>query len=171
LLWFGLALAFSLAGDILLLLPARFFIPGLAAFLLGHIAYLAGLTVNLPPVDLANPILLVTGAGLIGLFYPRIRAGLRSKPGGKKLNLPVLAYSLVLTAMMLTAVLTLFRLDWQRNAAVLAALGGVLFLISDLLLAFDRFVNPVRHGRLLVMVTYHLAQMALVGGALLQFRP
>jgi uncharacterized membrane protein YhhN len=70
---------------------------------------------------------------------------------------------------MLLAVSTFFRYDWNTNAAALTGAGGILFFTSDLLLAFDRFVKPVRHGALIIMVTYHLAQIALVGGALLQF--
>jgi alkenylglycerophosphocholine hydrolase len=167
--WYGLALTFSLAGDILLLLPASFFLPGLGAFLLGHIAYLAALNQVPPPVNLTSLGLLLIGMGLVGWIYPKIRAGLRAKPGGNRLGPPVLVYSLVLTAMMLSAVLTLLRPEWRRPAAVITALGGILFLISDTVLALDRFTTPLWHGRLLAMVTYHLAQMALVGGAILYF--
>ena len=170
LFWFGLALAFSLAGDILLLLPASFFLPGLGAFLLGHITYIVALNRRLPPANWASLILLLVGVGLVARIYPKIHAGLRAKPGSIRLGPPVLAYSMVLTVMMLSAVLTLFRPEWNRPAAAITALGGILFFISDTLLAFDRFTTPVWHGRLLVMVTYHLAQMALVVGALLQFR-
>ena len=37
------ALALSLAGDVFLMLPSDQFVPGLASFLLGHIAYIVGL--------------------------------------------------------------------------------------------------------------------------------
>ena len=167
--WFVLALSLSLAGDILLLLPARFFLPGLAAFLLGHTAYLIGLNLTPPPINLASIALLTVGLLLIGLIYPRIRTGLLTKPGRKVLNPAVFIYSVVLTAMLLSAVMTLFRVNWNTTAAMMVAAGGIMFFISDMLLGFDRFVGPVRHGRLLVMVTYHLAQIALASGALLQF--
>jgi len=170
LLWFGLALVFSLAGDILLLLPASFFLPGLGAFLLGHIAYVVALNRHAPPANWTSLFLLLMGVGLVAWIYPKIRTGLRAKPGTSRMGPPVLAYSLVLTAMMLSAVLTLFRPEWNRPAAIITALGGILFFISDTLLAFDRFAAPIEHGHLLVMVTYHLAQIALVAGALLQFR-
>ena len=170
LFWYGMALTFSLAGDILLLLPASFFLPGLAAFFLGHVAYLKALNRPAPPANLASLVLLLVGVGLVAWIYPKIRAGLRTKPGGNQLGPPVLVYSLVLTAMMLSAVLTLFRPEWNRPAAAITALGGILFFISDTLLALDRFTTPVWHGHLLVMISYHLAQIALVAGALLQFR-
>jgi alkenylglycerophosphocholine hydrolase len=41
-------------------------------------------------------------------------------------------------------------------------LGAVLFLASDSVLAWDKFVRPLAHGHLVVMITYHLAQTALV---------
>ena len=50
------------------------------------------------------------------------------------------------------------------TAAVATAVGGVLFLLSDATLARERFVRPVPHGRLLVIVSYHLAQgLILIG--------
>jgi uncharacterized membrane protein YhhN len=169
LVWFGLALCFSLAGDIFLLLPDQFFLAGLGAFLLVHVAYIVGLNLAFPPINLGSLVLLISGVLLIALIYPKIRAGLLTKPGGKILRPAVFCYSVALTAMLLSAVLTLFRLNWNRSAALVVAAGGILFYISDTLLGFDRFVGPVRHARLLVIVTYHLAQIALVSGALLQF--
>ena len=50
LLWFGIGILFSLAGDIALMFIDRFFIVGLVAFLLGHVAYLIGFNIPLPPV-------------------------------------------------------------------------------------------------------------------------
>jgi uncharacterized membrane protein YhhN len=43
-----------------------------------------------------------------------------------------------------------------------AAVGAVLFLVSDTLLAWNRFIGPVPRGSLPVHVTYHLAQILLV---------
>jgi uncharacterized membrane protein YhhN len=43
-----------------------------------------------------------------------------------------------------------------------AAIGAVSFLVSDTLLATDRFVRPIRQGTLMVHVTYHVAQVLLV---------
>jgi uncharacterized membrane protein YhhN len=49
------------------------------------------------------------------------------------------------------------------NVGIAAAgVGAVLFLISDTLLAWNRFVRPVRFGSLGVHVTYHVAQGLLV---------
>jgi len=168
LLWFGLALVFSLAGDIFLL-SSRLFLPGLVAFLLAHLAYLLGFNLNLPSIPVIIGVVL-GAAGLDALIYPPIRAGLSHKPESKNLAIPIMVYGFILSLMMLSAVATLFRSDWPNvwNAILMAA-GGILFFVSDNILARDRFVHTIRNGQLQVMVTYHLAQMALITGALLHF--
>jgi uncharacterized membrane protein YhhN len=52
------------------------------------------------------------------------------------------------------------------TGAIATALGGLLFLASDTALAYDRFVRRVPHGPLLVIVSYHLAQLLIVIGLL-----
>jgi len=168
LLWFGLALVFSWVGDVLLL-SKDYFLPGLLAFLLAHLAYLLGLNLT---TTLLSPITLgiVLGAALlVSMIYPPIRAGLRRHPGNAKLRLPVMVYGFILSLMMMSAVATLFRLEWTVWSGILMATGGVLFFISDNILARDRFVHPIRNGQLTVMVTYHLAQIAIIAGAVLHF--
>jgi uncharacterized membrane protein YhhN len=169
LVWFGLALVFSLAGDIFLLSP-RLFLPGLVAFLLAHLAYLLGLNLK---TSLLSPItfgIVLGAAGLDALIYPRFRTALHRKPETRKLEIPFMVYGFVLSLMMLSAVATLFRTEWTNVWTVLLmATGGILFFVSDNMLAQDRFVHPIRNGQLLVMVTYHLAQIALITGAMLHF--
>lgn len=43
----------------------------------------------------------------------------------------------------------------------LAALGAILFVFSDALIAWDRFVAPLSSGRVAIIVTYHLGQFGL----------
>jgi alkenylglycerophosphocholine/alkenylglycerophosphoethanolamine hydrolase len=169
LLWFGLALVFSLLGDVLLIEKLKMFVFGLLAFLLAHLAYLVGFNLTLPPLSLPVLGLVAVGAIAVGILFPTVRRGLVRQPGGGGLILPVFVYSLVLSLMMISAVSTLFRLEWHQNAAIFAAAGGVLFFISDSLLALNRFVRPIRQGDLLVMVTYHLGQLGLALGAILNF--
>ncbi len=66
--------------------------------------------------------------------------------------------------MAISAVSTLFRPDWERQTAAFVATGGLLFFFSDFMLAFDRFIRPVSHGRLVVHITYHLGQFGLILG-------
>jgi uncharacterized membrane protein YhhN len=169
LLWFGLALVFSLLGDFLLLSP-KLFLPGLVAFFLAHIAYILGLNLHTSLLSFIPYLILLGAAGLNFLIFPPIRAALIRKPDTRKLVYPVMLYGLILAVMMLSAVATLFRSEWTNVWTILlVAAGGILFFVSDNILARNRFIHPVRNGQLQVMVTYHLAQMALITGAMLNF--
>lgn len=167
--WFGLGLVFSLAGDTFLLWMKRFFVPGLAAFLLAHVCYTVGL--NLDPIQMQLWVLvlavLVTGVGI--LCYRTIHRGLVRNPENARLRLPVLAYCVMISLMLLSAWVCLFRVGWTAPAGWMVAIGASLFILSDFLLAYGMFVRAIRHGDLLVMMTYHLAQEAIVVGVMLRF--
>lgn len=166
--WFTLGLAASLAGDIFLMLPREQFIPGLVAFLLAHLSYLIGFNATLPPLNLASlAILLIVGVTTARL-YGTLSSGLESS-GQSKLKGPVLAYSIVISLMLVSALLTLVRPEWTEGSAWLASAGALLFFLSDSLLAWNKFVQPIRHGRLAVMVTYHLGQILITLAAATHF--
>ncbi|HEY59784.1 MAG TPA: lysoplasmalogenase [Anaerolineae bacterium] len=167
--WFGMALALSLVGDILLLLPEKYFIFGLAAFLLAHVFYIIGFNQPLPQPSLPMYVLFLLIGALGMVLFGIIRVGLMQKESRRKLVTPVLVYSFTIELMLFSALLTLFRADWQPTAAGLAASGGVLFFFSDSLLAYNRFVIVFPKARLWVRITYHLGQLALVAAALLNF--
>jgi alkenylglycerophosphocholine/alkenylglycerophosphoethanolamine hydrolase len=160
-LWFGIGILFSLAGDIALMFIDRFFTLGLAAFLLGHISYLIGF--NTPPSQTTTAWSFIL-AIIIGLGSVRV---LRAK-GQNRLVIPVLIYGTVITLMLLAAMLTLFRLDWDAIAALLVSFGAALFYFSDIVLAWHRFVAPIKNGRMLNIGMYHLAQIAIVVGVGMQ---
>lgn len=168
LLWFGIGILLSLAGDIFLLFIDRFFMFGLIAFLLGHIAYLIGFNIPIPqnPSVWSFVIAIVIGLSAVRVLR-RIVAGVRAKQ--KRLVVPVIVYSTVITLMLLSALLTLSRLDWDATAALLVSLGAFLFYISDIILAWNRFVAPIKNSRMLNIGIYHLAQIAIVVGVGLQF--
>lgn len=168
--WFGAGILLSLAGDVLLLLPneRRWFPFGLGSFFLAHIAYIAGL--NQPPAPLNT---LTLGVALIVAMtaFPIINRIVRSLPkkGLRRLVEPIRYYAATISLMFYSGLMTLFRADWLSIPAYLVSLGALLFLISDMLLAWNKFVKPIRRGRLLLMITYHLGQMALIAGAVAQF--
>jgi uncharacterized membrane protein YhhN len=147
----------------------RFFLAGLAAFLGAQVMYIVGLNSPFPNV---SPVISLGLALLLGIssarVLRRVTAGLAAK-GSDRLAAPIVGYGMILTVMLLSAMLTLFRDDWKSIPSLLVSSGAILFYFSDLLLAWDRFVNPVRNGRLINMVLYHLGQIALILGAVLQF--
>jgi len=154
-------LVFSLAGDIFLLLPnERFFIPGLAAFLLAHVCYILGLNSTLPPWPALTFLIVVAAIG-VALFRD-IALGLQQRQQ-LALLVPVALYSLILSLMLLSAWATLFRPEWTPLRRGMVIVGASLFFASDATLARNLFVTQSSSpsARLRVMVTYHLGQIAL----------
>ncbi len=167
-IWFAAALIFSLAGDVFLMLPREQFIAGLISFLLGHIAYTIGLMPTLPKINLASFfVALLVGITALRL-YRRIAAGLNAS-GQQKMKIPVLIYTLAIGVMVTAALLTMVMPSWNTLASLVTSTGAIFFLISDSLLAWDRFVAPIKNRNLTVMATNHLGQIGLVFGAVLNF--
>jgi uncharacterized membrane protein YhhN len=169
LIFFGLGILFSLAGDVFLMFSDRWFIPGLVSFLLAHVAYIIGFNLPLPVVSptwalVVALVLAFSAARLLRLIV----AGLAAK-GQRKLIGPVIVYGVVITLMLLSAMLTLFRLEWKATPAALVSVGAMLFFYSDAILAWIKFVAPIKNGRMMNMITYHLGQIALIAGVLIQF--
>ena len=169
LLWFGIGILFSLAGDIALMFIDRFFMFGLIAFLIAHIAYLIGFNTPLPQTTTVWSILLAVVIGLGSVRVLRRIVGSIHTKGKKQLVVPVIIYGIVITLMLLAAMLTLFRLDWNAAAAVLVSFGAAMFYFSDIVLAWHRFVSPIKNGRMLNIGMYHLAQIVIVVGVVMQF--
>jgi uncharacterized membrane protein YhhN len=166
--WFFVGLICCLMGDVLLILPGDWFIYGLIAFLLGHIAYTIGFNPSLPPVNVVSLILIGLVGGVGFTIYRRIVTGARASGQGR-LTGPVLAYIVIISLMLLSAVLTLLRPDWSATAGGAAVAGALLFYISDSVLAWGKFISPVKNGHPIVMITYHLAQILIAFAALTHF--
>jgi len=179
LLWFGLGLVFSLVGDVLLMISLdRFFVTGLAAFLFAHVAYVIGFNTPLPELS-AWSLLLAVIIGINGVrVMRRILAALaaqasrpRGPNGGQShLRFPIIVYGMVISIMLLSALMKLTDLSWNATAALLVGLGAFLFYMSDIILAWTKFISPVQHGRIYNILSYHLGQIALIVGVVLQFR-
>ena len=148
--WFVAALAFSLAGDVLLMLPREQFVGGLAAFLVGHLCYIAGMWTHGPALGWFAVALVVVGATIAALGRRILPA---ARTHDRALVAPVGAYMAVIGVMVATAVAT---------GNPVAGAGAVLFAASDTMIAWDRFVGPFDAASVLIMVTYHLGQAGLV---------
>lgn len=170
-LWFGVGILFSLLGDVLLMFSLdRLFLPGLVAFLLAHLAYVVGFNLPLPALSLWSVILAVLIGWGGSRIIRRILVAVIEKGHGR-LRVPIFIYSLVISVMLLSAMLKLNDLTWQAGAAMLVGLGAFLFYISDIVLAWNKFVAPIQHGRIFNIGLYHLGQIALIAGVIVQFSP
>lgn len=165
-LYFLGALIFCWAGDVLLMFQGAeiFFILGLVAFLIGHLFYMisyrrlrvsdssSGL-LKIQKIRYSFPIVLA-GTGLVTILFPQL--------GG--LKIPVMVYALVLTLMVLQA---LYRYGLtSRKSFVLVFVGALFFMVSDSILAINKFMEPLPMASLAIMFTYITAQFLIVEGAI-----
>jgi uncharacterized membrane protein YhhN len=141
-------LAWSLVGDVLLMLPADRFVAGLACFLVAHLWYIAAFGVAAPR---PAPAILLVSAGAIGLalFLPLW-------PYLGRLRAPVAAYALALVGMLWQA--TGWAATGGGSRARLAAAGALVFVASDAVLAYNRFRRPLRGAQAAILSTYFVAQ-------------
>lgn len=168
LLWFGLGILFSLLGDVFLLWLDRLFLYGLVAFLFAHIFYTVGFNTPLPAISAWSVILAVLIGWGGAKVIRRILASAIEKGQGQ-MRLPIIVYSVVISVMLLSAMVKLNDLTWQAGASILVAIGAFLFYLSDIVLAWHKFVNPFKHGRIYNIALYHLAQTMLVAGVIVQY--
>ena len=148
---FVVALVLGLAGDVFLMLPDRFLLPGIGAFLGGHLAYVVGFRfAGFSVVGLIIGVIIV--AATAGLLLRRILRALEAS-GRANLRNPVLAYAIVISLMTVSA---------TASGNLVAAAGGLLFFFSDVIFAWYRFVKPVAWGQPVNIVMYQAGQALLV---------
>ena len=160
-----LAIFFSLVGDVLLMFEdgdPKFFMMGLAAFLIAHIFYILSYRQHqdkslekslkgIQKIRFSFPIVLA-GTGLIVILYPSLGS----------LKIPVVVYALVLIVMVLNSV---FRFGRTTNVSFsLVFLGSILFMFSDSMLAINKFFKPIPAAGVWIMSSYILAQFFIVHG-------
>lgn len=170
LLWFAFGMLFSLIGDVLLLWLDRMFLFGLISFLMAQIAYVIGF--NSPPSDVTLWGLLLAVIVALGSarVLRRILSALAEK-GMTRMRVPVTIYGLVITLMLLSAMLKLSDPLWGAGASLLVALGAFLFYLSDIVLAWLKFVTPIQNGRVINIGLYHLGQILIAAGVVMQLKP
>ncbi len=160
--WLLTGLFFSFLGDVFLLFESKnalFFIFGLASFLITHICYIIYfLKIRSAQISLLRqqPWLaaLVAGYGcsLVMLLYP----------GLGDLKIPVMMYAAVICGMLLCSLHVFYKTGRPANVYFVA--GAMLFVISDSLLAVNKFFSPFQLAGILIMLTYCAAQFFIVMG-------
>ena len=149
------ALAGSMAGDVLLMLRGLF-IPGLVAFLVAHLFYIALFRQGVAwfPARWALPVTL----GLGTVMYAFLWSGLNPV-----LKLAVAAYVVVIALMAAQAIGRAMVLRDRASACVAA--GACFFMLSDSILATNRFAMPVPLAQFWVLSTYYVAQILIACNA------
>lgn len=145
-------LVLSTAGDVFLMLPRDRFVAGLASFLLAHLCYLRAFSIEVPfgaGLLLWLPFF-VAGGMVVALVWPGLKPALRG---------PVVVYVIVIAAMAGQATGRWYAAG--SAVALAAAVGAGLFVVSDAVLAIDRFRWPFRAARAVTLTTYWAAQLLI----------
>lgn len=165
----SLGLFFCLAGDILLMFQefGDYFVYGLSAFLIGHIFYVLAFfrtyleNHEIPLIKQQGWVMvLIVAYGY--LFFQQIKDHLGEMIG------PVIIYTMVITLMLLIAANRYKKVSPESFRYIF--FGAMLFVASDSILAWNKFVHHIDYSHALIMTTYGLAQLFITTGAVLQLK-
>lgn len=146
-----LAVGFVLSsgGDVSLSFEGdKFFILGLGCFLLAHIVYIVTFAQNYAFSPGQLPILIAFAVFAIGMaivLYPKLG----------DMRLPVFIYISVILGM------GLFATMWKGPAPTLLLIGALIFMLSDSMIAIDRFLKPLSWSKYFIMTTYYAGQFLI----------
>lgn len=154
--WVLTGLVLSLGGDVALLWPKEGFVPGLVSFLLAHLSYLVAFTRAAPFASRRWPLVAyaVVAGGILSLLWAGVPGALR---------VPVVAYVLCLVTMAAQAAVV-WRASQggpEAGRGTVLALGGLLFVSSDALLATNKFALALPLSSLWILATYWAAQWCI----------
>jgi len=159
------ALTFSWLGDVILMFANQgeiYFILGLVAFLISHLFYIALFLKQDHTTNGARSPLFWLSFLIIGLYLRSMLMLLFPTLGA--LKLPVTVYAVTISIMLIVA----FKgyLSWNGPAKYAVLFGAIFFVISDSLLAIDKFHEPLPYAAFGIMLTYLLAQSLITTGIL-----
>ena len=157
--WPLTALFFSLGGDVLLMFEKvnpLFFISGLICFLISHIFYIIIfnrilIEKSIPVRWWMIPVVLCYYIILLITLFPFLG----------QMKVPVVVYGAVISTMFFVALQLLF---YKSKASRQIILGAVLFVVSDSVLAFNKFYSSFNNAGLVIMLTYAFAQYFITKG-------
>ncbi|MFB7138354.1 lysoplasmalogenase [Gottfriedia sp. NPDC056225] len=141
-----LGLIFCMIGDGTLI----WFVIGLSAFLIGHLFYATGF-ISGWKFSIYRMLSIIPIAIYAFILCSNLVNSLNDS-GQDTLVIPVIAYSVAISMMVFTAIMTGNK--W-------AIFGSLLFIISDSILSWDLFVESVKYGHELIMITYYTAQFLI----------
>lgn len=164
----AIALFFGWVGDMALTQNGlAYFLGGLVAFLIGHLFYIYAFVKENQYAQVVghlrnNPFMALPYVAL--MIFVVIYMG----PRLGEFKIPVFAYSAILILM---SVMALNRFNAAaRASAWLIWLGSVLFVFSDFMIAWNKFIEPVAGARMIIMSTYLLGQAGIAYGLAISYK-
>jgi uncharacterized membrane protein YhhN len=153
--WYVLGMFFCFVGDVLLMFKgANFFMFGLSAFLLAHVVYIK-VTSGFLPSDLTVKMIssafpfVVFFAILMYLIYPNL----------DEMLIPVAVYGITFSTFGSVALLN-YRSE-KSTENLWLFIGAIIFILSDSLIALNKFYEPNEIYGVSIMITYILAQFLI----------
>ena len=150
--WYVLALVFSFFGDVFLMFTGElYFIVGLISFLIAHILFIKIVisriqnTTVLKVIYSIIPFLLVFSTLLFIL-----------KGSLDEMLVPVVIYGFTISTFGTVSLLD--YLNKGSNKTLLMLVGSIIFIVSDSVLAIDKFHFETHTFKVIIMCTYVLAQ-------------
>lgn len=155
--YISIGLMLSSCGDVMLELDDKnkdYFIAGLAAFLLAHLSYICAFTSE--AVQYTNMLAFII---IIGIYYAIMMSFLLPSVESD-LVLPIIVYGLVISTMLLfgTARYISTSHTYTHESKLSSLVGSIIFLLSDTILALDKFAFRITSAKTIIMLTYYIGQ-------------
>jgi uncharacterized membrane protein YhhN len=160
-----IGLLFGWLGDIALSYDGLpYFISGLVSFLLGHLFYVATFKAENKEAKVVGflrdkPFLILPYLAL--MLFVVIKMG----PNLGDFKIPVFAYCAVILYMSSMALNRFYSTG--RASAFIVLIGSLLFVFSDFMIAWNKFIEPVTNASFIIMITYLLGQLGIAYGLVL----
>lgn len=148
-LWaISVGLVFSLIGDVFLIVPQTYFIFGLVSFLFAHIFYTAAfLRAGKGKFSFVSLSAFLVGFFILASIYSGV---------SESLKIPVIVYATAISLMLCFALN--FYLTKKTPESLYALSGAFLFVVSDSILAFNKFTYEFFSAKIFILATYFTAQ-------------
>lgn len=150
--WYATALIFSFFGDVFLMYPGQIpFKIGLISFLIAHILFIKIVMGRIKNVSFLN---ILTAVIPFAVFFLLLIYIIKDSLG--ELFMPVIIYGFTIS--MFGVVSLINYVETKSKEAIWMLIGAIVFMISDTILAINKFYNPAHIFEVGIMVTYILAQ-------------
>jgi uncharacterized membrane protein YhhN len=149
--WYVIALFFSFVGDVLLLDKINLFIFGIAAFLITQVIYIFIFSKGLAKVSRQKKL---TSILPFLLFYSALISIL--SPNLNDLLIPVMVYGMAISIFGTIALLNYLAVKNKLSMTLLQ--GALLFILSDSMIALNKFHEEQSFYPVTIMLTYIVAQ-------------
>lgn len=163
--WLLIALLFSWFGDCILLFADKgelYFIFGLVSFLIAHILFIVLFFKQKGyKKETKNPLFWI---GFIGVIVYLVSMLSLLLPSLGDLKVPVGVYATTISTMLVLALKGAFT--WENKSKYFVLVGAVFFVISDSILAIDKFHSYIPLSSFWIMTTYIIAQYCITYGVL-----